>query len=268
MTTVYYHNHCIDGMFAAVQFINSGYDIKPFGQKKIAKNDLIFADCAPSYEDAVTWAQDRKVTIIDHHITNFQKFENKPIPKNLKLIFDMNESGASLVFKYLNPGVELPYHLELVRDRDLWLNQYPDTKNFYARLRLEETLEDFDSVPWRDLDELKAYIKEGELLRRYEETLVRKIISSQNLKHLNLNDMKIPAVNSNCNFSEIGHELLQQTNADVAAVYQWIDTENIVVSLRSREKDISGLCVQMGGGGHPRAGGFKLRITEFIKLLE
>jgi oligoribonuclease NrnB/cAMP/cGMP phosphodiesterase (DHH superfamily) len=63
--------------------------------------------------------------------------------------------------------------------------------------------------------------------------------------------------------SIIGALLLSRFNADIAVVVR----RNGAISLRSRAVDVQVVARALGGGGHPRASGAKVRIPLLVKLL-
>ncbi len=63
--------------------------------------------------------------------------------------------------------------------------------------------------------------------------------------------------------SIVGALLTSRYKADIAAIVR----PNGVISLRSRKVNVQRIAVKLGGGGHPRAAGAKIRIPLLVRLL-
>lgn len=63
--------------------------------------------------------------LFDHHKTAMEAVGGEP-----NCYFDMKKAGARLAWEFFFPGEPVPKLIEYVEDRDLWLWQLPDTKEF------------------------------------------------------------------------------------------------------------------------------------------
>lgn len=151
-TLIKYHGSCNDGTTAAVL-------MKQLLMKKESENvvtapatygessefvdqypgldRIIYVDFTPSIETLKEiLSMGFEVSIIDHHKTGeeaLEKYiEEEGMHPNLDIIFDQNESGASLVYKgneeilddVFGPG--LKEFVRLIKTRDLWMNEDKD----------------------------------------------------------------------------------------------------------------------------------------------
>lgn len=205
------------------------------------------------------------IVVLDHH---------KTAEENLKGLdfcrFDMNKSGAMLVWEYLNGHENIPLLIQYIQDRDIWTWELPKSKEVSAYLSLlpkkidlpkrisGEILKDKDYVIntdlWMDMleDEDCVYncMEKGEIILSYQEQVVNnKVKSSLKQKYVKLDGIEVPCINSTHLISEIGNKLAE--NNPYSVQYFFTETD-IVFSLRSigDEWDVSEISKRFGGGGH------------------
>ena len=196
-----------------------------------------------------------RVILLDHHESALDNLEGM---KNCHL--DMNESGATLSWKWFHTHEEVPLLMRYLRDRDLWKWEMPCSREVSAYI---ESL-DFDFNVWYRFDRLLrkdfGYIVDvGDHLLRLQKKYVRNILSTATLRKID--GYNIPTINSAILQSEIGHALLEEYPTRKFAGVWYEYGKRRKWSLRSREGfSVKEVAKKFGGGGHPQAAGFTERI--------
>lgn len=291
-TTVLYHSNCPDGIaaaFACWQAFRDEAQYVPvsYGQEPPAvpsDHNLYIVDF--SYLEDTLKAMlaarigrrtrgEYVVTVLDHHASaqrNLESLRRQELP-GLQIIFDMEESGASLTWKYLKTGGwhpandpeaeglehSMPTFFKYVRDRDLWRWALPDSKA--VSLAYWAIEKDFDTIELfaQDLDEANGYhriVTQGQAMQRYAAKLVEEQATRYTLR--TVGGYQVPVVNTTTLFSEVGDFLCtSQPHIPFCAYYFDRSDHKRQWGLRSRGSvDVSVIAQQYGGGGHPGAAGF------------
>jgi oligoribonuclease NrnB/cAMP/cGMP phosphodiesterase (DHH superfamily) len=279
-TICIYHKNCFDGMCAAwvvskyysdaefmpmqygdsLDWLTQGWNQGIYSQK----DNLIVVDF--SFQRNIMIAIKEmfpNMIVLDHHKTAQKNCEGLDFCK-----FDMNESGASLTWKYFNydgANGEMPNLVKYIADRDLWKFELSDSKEINAYIQsFPMTLEDYNYL----YDTLENYNLEraadlGKAIERYKQTMVEAMC--KNAVPYNMNGYFIPVINSTLLFSEVGHYMCQQSyfwlggNKPAFAASFFIRNDSKKQwSLRSiGEFDVSEIARLHGGGGHKNASGFE-----------
>jgi oligoribonuclease NrnB/cAMP/cGMP phosphodiesterase (DHH superfamily) len=210
------------------------------------------------------------VTVLDHHASAQRDLESLTHGEypGLSIWFDMEESGASLTWKYLqNPRnydldtleQALPTFFKYVRDRDLWRWQLPDS--MAVSLAYKVIPKDMLSIAQfaQDLDEAKGYhriVTEGQAMQRYAEALVQE--QAVRIRWGMIGGYAVPFVNTTTLFSEVGDYLCRTLTEIPFCAYYFDRSDNKRQwGLRGRGKvDCSIVAKQYGGGGHHDAAGY------------
>lgn len=277
---VFYHANCADGFAAAlvakvhfskigvegvfypINYGDWGDDIVGYMIKRGVQPDdfILFVDFAildpiARNQLRVYMKEPGRVLIYDHHKSAL------PLQGEPGVFLDMNESGASLTFKLLNPGEEVPELIKYVRDRDLWLWELPDSRAVSAALW---------SFPWNftvwlfymyNVEPLKS---QGRGILRFMEQQTRIMAARATFMPISdsVKQYTIPMANATCLFSEVGEELLRLYPDAPFVAYYFVRDENYVqFGLRSRASedfDVSAVAAHYGGGGHKNAAGFQI----------
>lgn len=291
-TVCCYHGNCFDGICAAwvvskvyrnAIFIPLlwGDDIRikfKEANYKFSQGDkIIFVDFSLPYKDLEDLALifgDNKILVLDHH---------KTAEKDLKglsyAIFDMNESGASLAWKYYYSDTPMPQVIQYVKDRDLWKFELPKSKEVNSFIQsFPMTLGSYEMLS-KMLDNMDGFdraIGGGASILRYKETMVKAMCKNVNSYYFGSsgpvympadNDMNfpvVPVVNASILFSEVGHELCKMFPQAPFAGY-YFDRLNDGIrqwGLRSiGDFDVSMIAKAYGGGGHKNAAGFEQKLN-------
>lgn len=287
-----YHADCADGFGAAfaawlkwgdaVEYIPVSYGQEP--PEVLGKHVLIgdFSYKRDTIERIAPGAA--SIVILDHHTTakaeldEWRRFREKPerfrpnviaamngdLARNgylpVSALFDMDRSGAVMMWDFCFPGEEAPLLLKLIEDRDLWRFDLPQTKPFGVWLRCEP----FEFERWEliaqqlnDARDCANIMAEAEAMQRFFDQKVAEIARYARFERMAGHSVVL------CNCppmfaSEVGHLLLKQyASVDFAACYS--DHANTrAYSLRSEDSrvDVSEVAKRWGGGGHRNAAGF------------
>jgi oligoribonuclease NrnB/cAMP/cGMP phosphodiesterase (DHH superfamily) len=279
---IYAHKSCPDGTMsalvctAAYQAIGLSPDIEfiQYNTKKIDElkvdTGLLFVDIAPPGDN---WEKWKKVSpiVLDHHATR------EHVTKGLGGFYGYPEdSGASLAFKHvmapLLVGTESASILTkwakfvvLARIRDTWQQDHPE---WFDAAAFGQGTQFFGSKPLlEDLAEgrlnLDKVLEIGRLLYKKIERKSEFVSKSSYYTTMVLDrEYKLGFCNSSEGItSEIGHYMLNSEGCDLAAIYFIFVQDGglkAVVSLRSTDAlNARAICERFGGGGHPRAAGFR-----------
>lgn len=285
LNVVIYHDNCADGLTAAACFKNALIDCEflpatydTFEQvdvSRMAGASVYFVDFSPSYSKLLAIAAVAKsVVVLDHHKTA-QAALTTALPEdvnNVKVIFDMGHSGAALAWRYLYPDKLEPALVAYVEDRDLWhfklpdskavseyLSSFPRTVDSYLTL-LQESMTQWDFVA-------QAAVSGSILLRKLEATV------HENLSRMSYELRADP--NGAC-YVAIGNVCTAISETAKAALDKWpivtysetymdkcsAGCVTRVYSLRSRgDFDVSEVAKRNGGGGHPAAAGYSVKVN-------
>jgi oligoribonuclease NrnB/cAMP/cGMP phosphodiesterase (DHH superfamily) len=275
---VIYHANCLDGFGAAfaawqhfsAQKIEADYYAAKHGNEPpdCSGRDVYIVDF--SYKRAVlkqVCATAANVTILDHHISAQDDLEGlESEHDNLKVVFDMEKSGAVLSWEYFHqePPPRLLLHIQ---DRDLWRFELEGTDAINTALMSYPFTFEF----WQELmvsgDKVDALQREGDTINRFRRQLIeqykkRAVIGT-------IAGFKVPVVNApHAIISELVGELSE--DYPFAAGYQDHGSKRSW-SLRSRKdggEDVAKIAEQFGGGGHRNAAGFGVQLPEGLLTLD
>lgn len=264
---VLYHKNCSDGFCAAwvarkaypyAEFIPVSYQ-DPIPD--VAGRDVIIADF--SYKREALEQMKAKATtlrVYDHHKTAEEDLRDLEY-----CIFDMDRSGAKLVWDYLyrSPfaitSEATPWLVDYTEDRDLWRFKLPHSKEISAALQSYPfDFEIWDRLEKRDINDM---IIEGSAILRYQQRLIGSL--KQNVIEVEIKGYKVPSLNSSVLQSELGNELAQ--GRPFAAIW-YQDKEGCKYSLRSTKEgiDVSEVAKSYGGGGHRSSAGFMVKENNLL----
>lgn len=261
---VIYHGECPDGFSAAwvawrkfgdsADYVPAHHGELP-PDEVINKKEVYILDFAfPKDVMAGLVAKNKKIIVIDHH-----KSAEEAVKMAHEYLYKMENSGAVLTWQYFYPELAVPWLLRYIEDRDIWTLALADIfevglmidtfdKNFETWSQLAEDLENSST---RD-----KYIKQGKLIKRYEDKIIEDIIFSKDL--VKFEGFEIYAVNAPGFFaSQIG-DTIRKEKPPIGIIWHYSGGK-IGVSLRSDGNiDVSEIAEKYGGGGHKGAAAFKL----------
>lgn len=286
-TICIYHGNCADGFGAAwvvrkalgdaVEFHPGVYQTPP---PDVTGRDVILVDFSYKRPVLDRMAQTaRSILILDHHksaaedLASFCVLESKPgalsfldfpwILRDLRelqrppvmALFDMENSGAMLAWRFFFPGEEPPQLLRHIEDRDLWRFSLEGTREIQACLFSYP----YEFAVWDDLmsSDPSRLIADGQAIERKHHKDIAELVDVT-MRHMDIGGHRVPVANLPYTMSSDAGHLLCEGNP-FAACY-WDTPDGRVFSLRSNEQgvDVSEVAKTFGGGGHQHAAGFKV----------
>ncbi len=266
-TLVIYHGGCRDGFCAAWVCYNAerarnrdaDFFAAFYGQPPpdVSGRDAVIVDFSYPRDVMESMAREAaSLVVLDHHKTAEEALrgfaEEIGEPGRVKVIFDMNRSGAGLAWDAFNPGKPRPWLVDYVEDRDLWLHRLPGGPAVNAYLgTVEFSFEAFDAAAAGD-------VGQAELAGRAVEAKIHQYIREvkKNAERITFEGYDVPIVNApQVDISElVGH----MANGETFAMGWWRGHGVFNYSLRSKgDFDVSELAKRYGGGGHKNAAGFQ-----------
>jgi oligoribonuclease NrnB/cAMP/cGMP phosphodiesterase (DHH superfamily) len=262
---VIWHADCVDGFTAAwsvwrkfgseAEFIPGVYNADP-PVHMLSGHDVFLVDFCYDWP----WVQKlaghaKSITILDHHKTAQAGMASNDLP-NVKCVFDMDRSGASIAWDYFhgeNSNVLRPWIVSYAEDSDLFRFKLPNSRPIRAYMQtLDKTFETWERV-FREGMEKAA--DSGEILFLGTKSYVKEMsVHARRIDFLGHGD--VPVVNApRPHTSELLNHLAE--SADFAAGWWQREDRKIIYSLRSKgDFDVSALAETQGGGGHFHAAGF------------
>lgn len=298
---VIYHKGCFDGFTSFMILDKSGTisdDAKifpdvpsaKFPPKDIEGKDVIIMDVAYNYDVLKEiFLSAKTVTFIDHHVTirdDVLKLENEIEDRNkIKIIYDVNECGATLTWNLLFGKKPKPVFLKYIHANDIgkW-DMYKNTYNFITGLTVnfkpEPTKENLDK--WDTLfnnDVVKYVIKRGKIYREYSSYLMNwnsgkysmmlfpseKIYEEYTQYFDKPGQYKVALSFNPCpDTSLLGNKMMKEINCDfVMFVSPQLDRKLYVLALRSLETNVGIIAKMFGGGGHDLASACSISMDKY-----
>lgn len=274
--TVIFHAGCWDGFCCAwlmshwlptddsVQWIPANYGDPP---PDVEDRNVYILDF--SYPRSVIEEMERVanyVTVLDHHpFVERELVGLVGTHHKLTVVYDPERSGAQLTWDHLKHviGDEFDYWssgttswlVDYTQDRDLWKFELPYSREVNAALRsYDRSFDVWNSLSARSPSDLRP---EGEAILRY-----RKQVIDQHVRFARtatIGDYVGAAVN--CTAAELVSDVAGELAAIGGLGCTWVDCGDGMQlwSLRSRVDSIhvGKLAEEYGGGGHPKAAGFR-----------
>jgi len=267
-TLCIYHSNCPDGFGAAWAVRNTlGDDVEFYkGIHQQAPPDVDAVDVLLvdfSYKKDVLENMLKtaaSITILDHHISAEKDLSDLLSSGKINGKFDMNKSGAMLVWEWFNPDKPAPRLIEHIQDRDLWRFELDGTREVHAALSSYP----YDFDVWGKLmassnDELEALKRDGVAIERRLQKDIKELIES-GVRRMLIGGYDVPVLNvPSAYVSDAGN--IMSIDEPFAACY-WDHSHGRSFSLRSSEKgvDVSEIARKYGGGGHIKAAGFTVEM--------
>jgi len=216
-----------------------------------------------------------KLTVINHHksrMDDLSEFSNSILNPSVK--FDLNECGATLTWNHFFSNEPMPWFLQHVRNRDIGANGY-----FEGEARHSEEVTMAIQLGTQGLKGKEAFSIYDELVElSYEEVVTQDIMEA-----LDNRDEIVDRALNNWDHSvlEVGsytvpiyylkeeawpHCSIVGSKAAKFHKHQYpfvalVCSDPLNISLRAAlgsTVDLSTLAKSLGGGGHPRAAGYRL----------
>lgn len=269
-TTVLYHADCPDGFGGALvaykKFADKAVYLpvhhnEPYPKQVIGRDVYMIDFCYPKDVMAMILKEAKQVVAIDHHITGSEVVESLEYH-----LFDNNNSGSVLAWKYFFPGTSVPKFFQYIEDGDLWRFDLPLSKEVNSAI----CSYNFDFSLWNSLmlrceseEGIKQLGAEGDVLLRSSEEVVQKAVKYA--EEVEFEGHRALMANSLVYVSRIGNELSKK-KPPIGIVWSRRG-KKIIVSLRSDGTvDVAKLAEEYGGGGHAAASGFSFEEEDFLRF--
>lgn len=266
---VIYHKNCSDGFTAAWIFnkylegptfflaAHHGDEPPPVKGKNVYILDF-------SYSREIIeklHSEAKSLKVIDHHVSAQKNLEGLDYCH-----FDLNHSGAMLAWKYFEPDREAPILVKLVEDRDLWKWEIPGSK--YAALTIR--CFKFDFIDWDVLStlSLEELVERGKYIWGFKQRGLEHLQYQAKVREFK--GYTVPVVNCTDSRmrSDIGSLLCE--GYPFAIVWSAFKNGEVLCSLRSDDNgiDVAEFAKTLGGGGHSKAAGIRVKVTEVLDWFE
>lgn len=269
VTLVISHGACTDGMAAAyvakrkfpeaeVKFYSYGYDLT---LPEVIGHDVLICDFSFPREDiSFMEVYANKLWVLDHHKTAEEDLRGLPF-----CYFDMQRSGAGLVWDALFRGEPRPALINYVEDHDLWRHRLPDSEAMSALIQSYALKSEAWDNLWERFEapDHSWLVEEGYAIGRANKQHVERIVA--NARKISLCGYEVWAANAPVMQPEVGNVLAQKS--PFGAVWFVATNGDIRVSLRSTENgiDVAEIAKEFGGGGHVHAAAFTISSDEGVK---
>jgi len=256
---VIYHAECTDGFGAAysawkqlgnkAEYYPCKHGVKP---PNVKEKNVVILDFSFDNKTTKKMIKDaNSLLVIDHHKSAMVELHDIS-----NTHFDMTKSGAMLSWEFFHPGKEPPKFIQYIQDRDLWKWELAYSKEFSAA---------FDMIPF-EFEEFEKFeddsvfddaVKRGSYILAYSKSVIKKICDKAAPRKMG--EMNVMVVNASHWMSEIGARLAPDCDFALMWYHDHNDRE-IKVSLRAFHEhvDVSEISKKFKGGGHKKAGGFRL----------
>lgn len=218
----------------------------------------------------------RNVIVLDHHasaerelaayVIDSDDVEEDECPfdfanRNIVALFNMDRCGATMVWDYLQTGIEVPLFVQYIEDRDLWRFKLPHSRALTAYIRAHEmTLESWDKLEREFMvkNTLDQAIKLGTFGLQLHTVVVNEL--ADNHSWARVAGHRVPMVNAPVQFgSDVAAELIRRYPNVPFAGYCYVGPRGYGFGLRSEDarRDVAEIAASLGGGGHRNASGFR-----------
>lgn len=290
---IIFHGGCLDGFTGFFVAHLSGrltknvtiYEDSPSTNNippDIDGKDIIIIDVAYKkeiLEEIFKYA--KSVVFIDHHVSIkedveilYKKYNNKN--NNVTIIYDDGRCGATLAWSYFFNRQKIPLFLKYIEDQDTGHWVYPRTKPFIFALRVYYRLSTNNNSlnEWMKLlnkATVKELIQQGTQMQLYNDFIVSVNVPKHTIQRFPSKRIydKNPRLfqkpgqykvalycGHNCpTVTELGNGALERI-PEIDFCIMWVynlDSKRYVLSMRSKEVDVSEICKLFGGGGHKLA---------------
>ncbi len=278
--SIIYHNPCSDGIASAwvVKHFHTSAELIPClaGQNpqvdiEIFRNkNIIYVDLCPNngYLNQLISIV-KHITILDHHITAYNSIDKELLKaSNINYIFDNNMSGCMITWKYFSQD-KIPWFLDYIGDRDLWLWKLPYSREITTALYEDEhvtfkNLSKLFDTPYTQ-EVFQKFVQRGTILFEIKEKQMKTYMKSAlHCKYQNYNIWLYTCTADI--ISDVGNALMDKTmkngsKPDFTVGWRYnVVTHEYILSMRSlsHSVDVSDICKKLGGGGHRNAAGCTL----------
>ena len=281
-----YHGGCTDGVAAAwavwralpqTKFYPGVYQQEPPYEDIEQVEETILVDF--SYKRPILeriLERSKSVLILDHHKTAQDDLIPLLESGAVRGEFDMERCGALMAWDWFHSPDNRPFLLSAIDAQDRWLPDR-DAELIMALRSYHHAPEDDSHGAWHNLmvqwswlmsDEGLARLRgDGRAIHRYYRQRVDE--TKQHAAPMNIGRFAdVPIVNAPYYLaSDVAGELAQSAPDGIGACWWRNSDGSVTFSLRSRgDVDVGVLAAEFGGGGHPGAAGFKVKLDDFVRM--
>jgi uncharacterized protein len=285
-TKIIYHQvkkgvDCPDGLAAAWvahkyygegEIIGCWYQCDPEDLPKFEKGDrAVIVDFSFSADLLQQWNDAGvEILLIDHHKTAMEHVGNISQFSNHfkgRVVFDLEECGATLAWKHFFPSKLPPLFLGYVKDRDLWIKTMMGSDAVHEVVsRLGRSFELYDLLETYDFREFQVLAELGDVLLAPKRRLVAAIADRATpATFLGYENIPVVLLTGDGSEDRLTSDVCESlyTNLFPDALFVACQTSDGTWSLRSNKNhadggfDVGALAKACGGGGHRNAAGFK-----------
>lgn len=288
---IIYHDNCFDGFAGFYIFMKTRkwdknpivYPDNPFSNKippNIKDKNVIIIDVAYSAKLIEQISHEANMILfIDHHVTIAKDIQNLKLPNPHKIIYDVDECGASLVWKHFFKNKSMPKFVEYIRDNDIGLWKMKHTFDFMVFIEMNlptdpnmKSLKKWDML--LNIEYLNNAITKGQIYNEYKEHLIKynsrrhSIVKFPSKKFTIYGNpvlgytgkYKVAVINGGCpSTSLVGKYIVENFDCDFCLIWSYnIKNKKYVISLRSNKTNVGVIAKEFGGGGHKFASAFSL----------
>lgn len=303
MTTydfIIFHKNCLDGFTSFVilnktKYISKKALIYPdvpstkHAPSKIDNKNIIIMDVAYKCEilkEICKYA--KSVLFIDHHVTihnDVLKLQHKEKIKNLEIIYDESECGASLTWKHFFKKKPMPLFVRYIKDNDIGLWKLKWTHQFISSLHVnyKMNVDKINLKKWLklfDSNVVKTHISKGKMYTEYIDYLTTlnskrysmeafpssKIYEDYSVHFNKPGEYKVAVFcGMGCPSSTLlGIKILETIECDFALIWTLnLDRKEYVLSFRSKFIDVGKIAAIFGGGGHTLAAACSVPLEKY-----
>ena len=277
-TLVLYHGNCPDGFTAAwaawralgdqAEYRAVNYGHPPPDDAKGRRVVLVDFSYPRAALDALADVA-ASVEVYDHHKT--AQADLTGWGRGM-VVFDMERSGAGIVWDEFHPREHRPALVSYVEDRDLWRWRLTSSREVseyvfswpYSFENWDLLASHLGAFGTRGGVAFQTVVECGSAMLRAKHARVAKVCENARWLIFSGGDgdqVALPVVNTSWDFSEIGEYLCEQFPDAPAGGYYFDRVDARQWGFRSRDDfDVSALCKRYGGGGHKNAAGFTSEI--------
>ncbi len=248
---------------------------------------ILFVDVCPTFNFILVQSKlANSITILDHHKTSKDMYDlNNNILKNIdnvKFVLDMDKSGCQIAWDYFYPKEPRTWFIDYIGDADLWKHNLPNTKEInasldYYKLIDENNLDKMDELFKYNFEQIDDLIKKGTFINEFIDKLVNDVAEYPDFGEITINNkIYTVALGTITKYTSLfGNKLANKTFNDKIVDFSivWFYNPKYndwYYSLRGTDTspDLSLIAKHFGGGGHPKASGFRTKssIREIVNF--
>lgn len=296
---VIYHKNCFDG-FASFFLLHHNklidddaiiYPDYPYSETippNLENKDVIAVDVAYNINIIKEIANKaNSLMFIDHHITTHKDLEKTDFnnPDKITIIYDKTKSGVTLIWTTFYKSEKIPAFVKYIEDYDTGTFKYSVTKQFILALEVNYDLDPSKNnlIKWEhlfDKKEIIRLIKAGKFYHEYDASLTFKNKNKYSLMTFPSNKLynehkqifekpeqyKVAVfIGSPCpSYNSLSERVLMEIQCDFILFWVYkIEKKEYIITMRSKNVNVSDIAKLFGGGGHEYASSFSFLSSKY-----